>query len=115
MHVQSRIVGSLATLCLGASALAAESPNPRQFAYGMPIQGVDEEPVQTVLLPPPVYQGVVSGDLHDLRVFNGQSEQVPHAIRTLDRAEQTDERRWMALPFFPLPGDLWTAADLSVW
>ena len=78
-------------LCLFA-LLACEEP-PRtpdpsagvaldDFAYSIELQPSGDRAVHAALVPEAVYGGVRSQNLSDLRVFNRDGDQVPHALRT---------------------------------
>lgn len=98
---------------LPRAAFADLQPSTEQFAYGMPVESGGESPVQTILLPPLVYQAVQSTELADVRVFNAKGEVVPHAIRTVERKVGEEHDR-EPLPLFPLRGPR-SGADLSLW
>jgi len=70
---------SIAALLLVPTLAAAEQP--RDFAFGIPLQISGQDALQQVELPRAVYEGVVRADLSDLRVFNGAGEVVAHAFR----------------------------------
>lgn len=59
----------------------AAAEEPRDFAYGVPIQIAGQNALYQVEVPRAVYEGVVRPDLGDVRVFNGAREVVPHAFR----------------------------------
>ena len=88
MNTMHSIAASLvlAMACLCASAQEAEAPlGLDDFAYSMAIEPGTASPVQTVLIPPSVYQALVRSDLGDLRVFAADGSQVSHAMRRLDK------------------------------
>jgi hypothetical protein len=92
----------LLLLLASSSALAAERPE--EFAYGMPIQADGQVALYEVEIPALVYRGVTRSDLGDIRVFNGQSEEVPHALRP--RAlTSTESAPTVSLPVFPMYGE----------
>ena len=60
---------------------------PRDFAYGMDLVLEGQTPFYELALPQSVYEGSVSTNLADLRVFNAAGEVVPHAF--LSRVKET--------------------------
>jgi len=100
-------------LCCHIPAFAA-TPVLDDFAYGCQLPQVEDTGAYALTLPLAVYEKVVRSDLGDLRVFNGAGETVPHALRSLQKAEEPKQIR-RAIPFFPLQGKPSpTAADLSL-
>src|SRR6266498_638450 len=92
----------LLLLLASSSALAAERPE--EFAYGMPIQADGQVALYEVEIPALVYRGVTRRDLGDIRVFNGQSEEVPYALRP--RAlTSTESTPTVSLPVFSMYGE----------
>src|SRR5881396_3568276 len=85
-----------------AGAVCAEVPS--GFAYGIAIRADGGEALYRLELPRAVYRGALRRDLGDLRVFNGAAEVVPHAFRPRANVE-TQKRKPVALPFFPLYGE----------
>ena len=53
----------------------------QDFAYGMPIEADGEAALYEIEIPAAVYRTVTRSDLGDIRVFNGQGEVVPHALK----------------------------------
>jgi hypothetical protein len=90
---------ALTTGLLAAAALAA--PAPQDFAHGLLVADAPGAPVQQLVLPEQVYQGVTRPDLGDLRVFNAGDVVVPHALCTapVATAPTIDE---LPLPVFAL-------------
>jgi len=104
MNTMHSIAASLvlAMACLCASAQEAEAPlGLDDFAYSMAIEPGTASPVQTVLIPPSVYQALVRSDLGDLRVFAADGSQVSHAMRRLDK-DRTVTGKSLDLKLFPL-------------
>ncbi len=99
--MRAAILAGLSGLLAG-SAFCAESPS--GFAYGIAIRADGGEALYRLELPRAVYRGAVRRDLGDLRVFNGAAEVVPHAFRPRVTVE-TQKRKPVALPFFPLYGE----------
>ena len=96
-----------ALLVVGCMLVTETSPAatvvPGDFAYRMRVIGTTEAAAYRVVLPLAVYQKIYRPDLADLRVFNGNDEQVPFAIErpaatTLSGAATT-------LTTFPLKDD----------
>jgi uncharacterized protein DUF3999 len=92
----------LLVLLTYGSAVAAERPE--DFAYGMPIHADAQDALYEIEIPAAIYRGVTRSDLSDIRVFNGQGEEVPHALRprALTSAESAPA---VSLPVFPLSGE----------
>lgn len=83
-------------------ALAAERPT--EFAYGVAIHTQSDAALHEIEIPAALYRGVTRADLGDLRIFNGQNEVVPHALRP--SAVLTEQKGAAhALPGFPLYGE----------
>jgi hypothetical protein len=102
---------ALATLLLAcapgtAAAAAGADPGgsaPTDYAYRMQVNEKAGSAAYRVTLPLAVYQKIVHPDLSDLRVFNGNGEQVPFAIER--RASGTVTNAATALSLFPLQDD----------
>src|SRR4029450_2227124 len=92
----------LLLLLASSSALAAERPE--EFAYGMPIQADGQVALYEIEIPALVYRGVTRSDLGDMRVFNGQGEVGPHALRP-GAVRKTEGVRAVRLCAFPMYGD----------
>ena len=90
----------IALLCAATFSAQAETPTPRDFAYGLNLETTGEGPIFEVTLPQKIYQGVTRTDLRDLRVFNGQGSVLPHALRQAAQTKQVLAP--IALPVFPL-------------
>ncbi|HYS17247.1 MAG TPA: DUF3999 domain-containing protein [Candidatus Binatia bacterium] len=96
-------MNALIVALLLVPALAA-AEQPRDFAYGIPLQTSGQDALQQLELPRAVYEGVVHADLADLRVFNGAGEVVAYAFRP--RVMTTKEKpRPMAVTLFPIRTD----------
>jgi Predicted membrane protein (DUF2339)/Protein of unknown function (DUF3999) len=92
----------IAALLLVPALAGAEQP--RDFAYGIPIQISGQDALQQLELPRAVYEGVVHADLADLRVFNGAGEVVAYAFRP--RVTSTKEKPSpTATVLFPIRSD----------
>jgi len=86
-------------LLLAQSAVfAAEGPS--DFAYGMPIEADATDALYEIEIPAAVYRNVTRADVGDIRVFNGQREVVPYALRPPRQTIAT-----VRLPVFPLYGE----------
>ena len=93
----------LPILLLLMQGVAASAEQPQDFAFGMAIQADGRDALYEIEIPAAVYFGVTRADLGDLRVFNGQSEVVPHAIRP--RVMVTEQAgTTVRLAVFPLYG-----------
>lgn len=88
---------------LAMVAATATLSTPRDFAYRMEVKGTGEAAAYRVTLPLAVYQKIVHPDLADLRVFNGNAEQVPFAVER--PAAGTVASAATALSIFPLKDD----------
>ena len=84
-------------------ATTATLSTPKDFAYRMEVTGTGEAAAYRVAVPLAVYQKIVHPDLADLRVFNGNGEQVPFAIER--PAAGTVASAATALSLFPLKDD----------
>lgn len=102
-----RIAVALLLWSLG-NACAAQALS--DFAYALELKTAAPSPFYSVTLPRPVYEGVVRGDLGDLRVFNAAGEVVPHAWRPRDATVQTPA---VGAPLFALHGRAGAGADRS--
>src|SRR3972149_1003794 len=69
------------SLMLAQSLAAAAAERPQDYAYGIPIDADSREALHEIEIPAALYRGVSRNDLGDIRVFNGQGEVVPHALR----------------------------------
>lgn len=97
-----------AALVFCAADVAAQAhPVRTDFAYGLELAEPCVNAVCELMLPLSVYQHTAFNDLRDLRVFNADGEAVPHAIRMQTRT--AGEETTIALPVFPLRGDVETA------
>ena len=92
----------LLLLLVGNSAVAAERPE--DFAYGMPINADAGDALYEIAIPASVYSGVTRADLGDIRVFNGQGEVVPYALRPRPPA-RVESGAAVNLPVFPFYGE----------
>jgi len=94
----------LLALLLLVRGIAGAAERPQDFAFGMAIQSDGQDALYEIEIPIAVYRGVTRGDLGDLRVFNGQGEVVPHALRpSVVSVEQAGTA--IRLPVFPLYSD----------
>jgi hypothetical protein len=85
-------------------AAAQNSPQPNDFAFGIPLELEAGGSIYEIQLPRDVYEGVTRADLSDLRVFNGAGEVVPHLVRSLPAKTDSSKRR-VPIPLFPLYDD----------
>ena len=88
---------------LAILAATATLSTPKDFAYRMEVTGTGETAAYRVTVPLAVYQKIVHPDLADLRVFNGNGEQVPFAIER--PVAGTAAGAATALSLFPLKDD----------
>jgi hypothetical protein len=89
-------------LAWAGATLGAETPG--EFAYAVPVLTEGNGAFYRVTLPQPVYEGVVRGDMGDLRVFNVAGEVVPHAIQKREATAPASQPQ-LAVPLFPLHGE----------
>jgi hypothetical protein len=90
------------------TAGAAEGPH--DYAYGIAIHADATEALQEFEVPAAVYRGVTRNDLGDVRVFNGQGEVVPHALRPR-MALRVENNASVDLPVFPFYGQVGDKTD----
>lgn len=84
-------------------AIQAQPTTPDDFARGLRLDTAEGEAVQVVVLPPEVYQTATRDDLGDLRVFNGNGEEVPHALYR-SGVPRPGYPEPVSLPLFPVRG-----------
>ena len=84
--------------------IAAAAERPADFAYGIAIETHGQHALYEIDIPAAVYRAVTRADLGDVRVFNGQDEVVPHALRPRV-AVREESGGAVRLPLFPLWGD----------
>jgi hypothetical protein len=89
--------------CGGYSLVRAQAVSPDDFARGLRLDVAEGEAVQVLLVPPVVYQTVTTDDLADVRVFNGDGEEVPHALYSSGLPRPVSPVP-VALPLFPIRG-----------
>lgn len=94
----------LCLLLLPATVFAAE-PALEDFAAGFEITTGGSAAIYRVPLPAAVYDTATRDDLGDVRVYNGEKQLIPHAIRRRQEAGATETIR-TDVPFFPLPNEL---------
>jgi hypothetical protein len=103
-------MNAIIILLLWAQSVALAAEGPSDFAYGIPIEADTRDALYEIEIPAAVYRGVTRADIGDIRVFNGQGEVVPHALRPLVRTIAA-----VSLPVFPLYGEVdEKLGDLSV-
>ena len=84
--------------------ISSAAERPADFAYGMSIQTDAAHALHEIEIPAAVYRTVTRADLGDVRVFNGQGEVVPHALRPRV-AVKAQAGGAVSLPSFPLWGE----------
>ena len=84
--------------------LADAAERPMDFAYGMAISADGAQALYEIDIPAAVYRAVTRADLGDVRVFNGQGEVVPHALRPRVAVKEQAGGP-VSLPSFPLWGE----------
>jgi hypothetical protein len=90
------------TALLATQAAAQQAPlKPDDFAWRCAITIYGVGPFHQTALPPEVYKGLVSADLADLRVFNGQGEALPYALLR-SKTQAVSQTTESAAPFFPV-------------
>lgn len=102
----SRRARSLALLlgCFGCGLADAAELNPRDFAYGMPIETPTAGTAYRLPVPAEVYLKVGYEDLRDLRVFNAAGAAVPYELRPAP-PKPTARPPGPSLPLYPLHAD----------
>ena len=86
-----------------AQPALAQPVSPSDFAYGIPIDTVGGQPIQSLIVPQTVYEHISLTNLADVRVFNAAGIPVPHAVHRI--AEQPDAQSIRHdLPIFPVYG-----------
>jgi hypothetical protein len=100
----------LALMLLTQTMTAIGAERPQDFAYGIAIHADAQDALYEVELPAAVYRGVTRSDLGDLRVFNGQGEVVPHALKPHAEGGLAKPAA-VELPLFPLYAE--TGASLE--
>jgi len=112
-HVRVRVLALAAGLALMLGArthahaddTAAAAPlSLDELAYSLELTPASPRPLHTALLPLVVYRGVVSPDLADLRVFDAEGRELPHAVRVLDDTHEVALGE-QPLPMFPIYAD----------
>jgi hypothetical protein len=88
-------------------AVLAAEPTLEDFAAGFEITTDGNAAIYRVPLPAAVYDTATRDDLGDIRVFNGEKQLIPHAIRHRQDTGAMETVR-TDVPFFPLPNDLAT-------
>ncbi|MFL6601445.1 MAG: DUF3999 domain-containing protein [Steroidobacteraceae bacterium] len=96
---------SACVLGIAAVALGADPGGsvPTDFAYRMQVNETPGSAAYRVTVPLALYEKIVHPELSDLRVFNGNAEQVPFAIERPASATVTNAAT--ALSVFPLQDD----------
>lgn len=100
---QMIIACAMIAIAILTSPVVAAQTQLNAFAYGMRIDTVGLQPVQSVMLTQGIYENLTRSDLGDLRVFNAASKPVPHALH-LAPEQPASTQDVVALPFFPVFG-----------
>src|SRR5215217_772166 len=79
-RIRTITLGVVAVLAGRAGASSAATPRLDDYAQGVAIDLISQQPVVRLNLPDAVYQSVVTSDLSDVRVFNADGVPVPHAL-----------------------------------
>lgn len=95
------LLAPFVALFLMTSVGAQEAPTPAQFAFRSAIQIHEKGAYQQLGLTLPVYQGALSPNLADLRVFNAAGEALPYAFVAQESSVET-RREEQSVPIFPL-------------
>jgi hypothetical protein len=91
---------ALCMLAAGGCLASIPGASTQDFAYRMRVLGTGDAAAYRVTLPLAVYRKIAHTDLADLRVFNGNGEQVPFAIER--PLAQTAATTATPLSIFPL-------------
>jgi hypothetical protein len=77
---------------------------PNDFAFGRSLEVLDStQPLAAVSIPVDLYRDSRSEGLNDVSVWNGQGQQVPHALsREITAGAVPVEQTGTAVPFFPV-------------
>mgnify|MGYP001311884596 CR=1 FL=1 len=95
----------LTVIVLGAGCgTSPKPPEPRDFAFGLPIEISNEGAIFEAPLPLDFYRGLAGNDVTDLCVFNGQGEVVPYAVRKASQ-DAASAPAPIPLPLFPIPSE----------
>lgn len=96
------LIAALTFTAFLVTPVAAQAPlKPEDFAYRGVVNLTETGPYHQVPLPLPVYKGLTSVDLADLRVFNGRGEVLPYALLSSE-AQTVSQATETAAPHFPL-------------
>lgn len=106
------MIGLILLLILLPTVVHA-AERPKDFAYGMAIQTDAAPALHEIDIPAAVYRAVTRADLGDLRVFNGQGEVVPHALRPRVAVKEQAGGA-VNLPAFPLWDEVSKLDDLNL-
>ena len=103
MKKRFAILLAVVLLCAGCGT-SSKAPEPRDFAFGLPLETTAEGAIFEVPLPLDLYRGLAGNDVTDLCVFNGHGEVVPYAVKQApDHAASTSAP--FPLPLFPIPSE----------
>ena len=104
----------LLILLMSTTAVAQQTPlTPDNFNYQTGITPGKGGPFQEVTLPYKVYTGVLRHNLDDVRVFNGQLENIPYALYKKQSTEVTRKQQ-QTVPVFPIITTTKQQDDLSL-
>ena len=90
-------------LCTGCGT-SPKTLEPRDFAFGLPIETSADGAIFEAPLPLDFYRGLAANDVTDLCVFNGHGEVVPYALRQASR-DSASTSALVPLPLFPIPSE----------
>jgi hypothetical protein len=112
MTIRTRTIGA-ALVFVACTGAASAVDTPGEYAWRWPL-AASVAPLQRIVLPPAIYDGVAHADLRDLRVFNAAGEVVPYAFVPTPVPAAQPAR--VALPLFPLQVDRASASldDVSL-
>lgn len=98
-------------LAAGAAGWShAADLRPKDFAYGIPMRTPAAGAAYRLTIPLEVYRNVSHENLSDLRVFNGDGEEVPYELRPV-AAQPSARTQEQVLPLFPLRADARATLD----
>lgn len=103
MKKLNNMIAVLAVVLVLPRIATAQDLKPADFAYGIQIDTVGAQPVQSFALPQTVYEHLTRDDLGDLRIFNGGNATVPHAIHYASQTPDVLDDK-MSVSFFPIYG-----------
>ncbi len=91
---------------------SANSIRQSSFAYGYMLELDGNGPIYEVDIPEHVYQTVTNRHYADIRIYNSDGDSVPHLVKLANNVIE-ENRADIAIPLFPITGDMPLAVALS--